>query len=101
MENRILSNSVAFVLFALMVLKVSSFHVYTHQDNTQDSVENCAICDLAIENQNQDLIYPTQQVTLSPTGVYLVYEQPVLKNLVVPSFFLRNRFFGRPPPQVG
>ncbi len=83
-----------------MVLKVSSFHVYTHQDDAQDTIENCAVCDVAIENQDLDFLFPSPQATVNSTFDYATYEQPVIKDLVVPSFLLRNSFFGRPPPGV-
>ncbi|AZQ58235.1 hypothetical protein EJ994_05190 [Maribacter sp. MJ134] len=101
MEKKFISNSIAFLLFALMVLKVSSFHVYTHEDTTQDSVENCAICDLAIENPDIDFIVPVPLASTTTVPLCAFNEQPVIKDITISSFFLRNSFFGRPPPQVG
>ena len=37
-----------------MLVKVTSFHVYSHQDNKVDTIENCSICELAVQNQNAE-----------------------------------------------
>jgi len=41
----------SFVLFSLILVKVSAFHVYFHSEDSNVSIENCTTCDLAIENQ--------------------------------------------------
>jgi len=83
-----------------MILKVSSFHAYAHQDDAQDTIENCAICDVATENEDVDFLFPASQISIPSTVDFSYVTLPVTNKLVVPSFFLRNNFFGRPPPQT-
>lgn len=83
-----------------MIFKVSSFHTYTHQDASSDDIENCKICELATENQNNDFVIVTQVVVATPIFITYAYEPIVSYDLVLSSF-LRSSFFGRPPPQVG
>lgn len=40
-----------------MLIKVTSFHVYSHQDNKVDTIENCSICELAVQNQNAEYTF--------------------------------------------
>ncbi|MFT5738245.1 MAG: hypothetical protein ACI9SG_002597 [Maribacter sp.] len=89
----------AVLLFALMLFKVSSFHVYTHQDSaTSDDIENCAICELWIENQHSELIF-TPLPTSTKTVLNLeTKEQVRFYPVVLVSSYLRFSFFGRPPP---
>ncbi len=42
---------------ALMLVKVSALHIYSHEDFEEDTVEKCAFCDLAIENQNAEMLF--------------------------------------------
>jgi hypothetical protein len=98
-KKNLFSNCVAVLLFALMLFKVSTFHVYTHQDSaTSDDIENCAICELGIENQHSELIFTpllTGKKTLSNLETK---EQVRFYPVVLLSSYLRLNFFGRPPP---
>jgi hypothetical protein len=90
---------VAFLLFALMLFKVSSFHVYTHQDSaTSDDIENCAICELGIENQNSELILAPSHTSTVALLKFETKEQLRFYPVVLSSSYLRFSFFGRPPP---
>ena len=86
------------LFFALMLFKVSSFHVYTHHDSSSDQIENCAICDVAIENQ--DVEFQLNSVVSVPN--YQIFEsiqtKIVVQNQVDTSFDLHFTRFGRPPP---
>lgn len=97
MKNR-LAQILAFAFIALMLFKVSSFHVYSHQDNSADQIENCKICDAAIENQNGEHLLSDFEWHETPVVSY--YKLPILVN--VTSVHLSNklhfRLFGRPPP---
>jgi len=92
---------VAFVLLVLMLFKVSSFHVYSHQDDSAEDIENCNICELAIENQNNDFVFTASQIINTTITDIKILEQPSSYDLVVTSSFLRSNFFGRPPPNMG
>jgi len=81
---------IIFIVFAI----TGSSSVY------QDTIENCAICDVATENEDVDFLFPASQISIPSTVDFSYVTLPVTNKLVVPSFFLRNNFFGRPPPRT-
>lgn len=83
-----------------MLFKVSSFHVYSHQDSTSDDIENCAVCELAIENQNTDYLFVTTEIVTTPIADLGIQAELTSYEAVITSSFLRASFFGRPPPAV-
>jgi hypothetical protein len=91
----------AFLLFALMLFKVSSFHVYSHQDSSSDDIENCKICELAVENENAEFVFTASQTMRTPVITTDINTQSTVYDWVVSSSFLRYNFFGRPPPNMG
>ncbi len=99
--KREFSTFIAFLLFALMLFKVSSFHVYSHQDSTSDDIENCKVCEVALENQNTEFQFIAPQALAIDFIAPYSYIQPVTYEMVVSSSFLCVNFFGRPPPNVG
>lgn len=98
--RRSFSTFIAFLLFTLMFFKVSSFHVYAHHDSDSNDIENCTLCELAIENQNTDFSLDSSVTVLQNHSDIIILKQPATYNLVVTSTFLRFNFFGRPPPTV-
>ncbi|MFK7811268.1 MAG: hypothetical protein AB8B59_02165 [Maribacter sp.] len=98
--KRELPTLAAFLLLALMLFKVSSFHVYSHEDSPSDDIENCNVCELAVENQNTDYLFATSQIVKTPHSNLYFFDKPVSYKLVVSSSFLRFNFFGRPPPNM-
>ncbi len=97
-KRNLFTNCIAILLFTLMLFKVSSFHVYTHQDSTSDDIENCSVCELAIENQNTEYLVIAPQILLNTiletNREVLTYEYRVA---VTSSHFCYD-LFGRPPP---
>ncbi len=81
-----------------MLLKVSSFHVYTHQDTLSDTIENCTVCDVALKNQTLELLTIALFVIGYTTFLILDKKVSLAKNPKIPSSFFRFKFFGRPPP---
>jgi len=84
-----------------MFFKVSSFHVYSHQDSTSGDIENCEICELAVENQDSEFVCTAPQTISISTIDLNILKQPIVYDVVVLSSFLRSDFFGRPPPYMG
>ena len=89
----------SFVLLALITFKVSATHVYAHQeDNVQ--VEDCELCEHAIQNQNAEfsaipqLEVPENSTVPIANAINIVFEGPEISDDVV-SFP-----FTRPPPAV-
>lgn len=88
------------VLLILMFFKVSAFHVYTHQDNSSNQIENCKICDSAIENQNAEHL-SVSTVFVEMPKIASVQTQAILGDTQI---FIASkvhfRLFGRPPPTL-
>ena len=81
-----------------MLIKATSFHVYTHQDSPDDSIENCSICDIAVQNQNSEFtLIAIFVLIILPL---IIYTDRKIVSLVfdAPSFFFPYAQFGRPPP---
>ena len=84
-----------------MLFKVSSFHVYSHEDSPADNdIESCLVCELAIENQNSDFVFPAKEALSTPIVKFNIQKELPKYKEVIPSSFLRFSFFGRPPPTV-
>lgn len=90
-----------FFLFTfLMLVKVSAFHVYTHQDTENTAVENCKWCALAVENQNAAHL-EVSGLDFSPNLLTVLENQLFIE---ISELFLVNDtksdLFSRPPPQA-
>ncbi|PKA99831.1 hypothetical protein B0O79_3553 [Flavobacteriaceae bacterium MAR_2009_75] len=89
-----------FLFTSLMLVKVSAFHVYTHQDTAKTSVENCKWCALAVENQNaahlsvSDLDFSPNQVTVHENQLFADISELFLVDDT------KSDLFSRPPPQA-
>ncbi len=84
-----------------MFFKVSSLHVYTHQDTSTNQIENCKICDSAIENQTAEHL-PTSLVFVEFTQKIEVETAPLSCYSKQFTYLkLHFRLFGRPPPAIG
>jgi len=84
-----------------MLLKVTSFHIYSHQDNLTNTIENCNICDLAIQNQSSEFTFVAILTLVSFLLFNSIDKKITLLVSEVSSFYLQFSFFGRPPPYVG
>lgn len=88
------------ILFtALMLIKVSSLHVYTHVDDESELIENCDACELAIESQQTfHLETPTFSFSnrLLPVLKQVRNYKPEKETLQT----VRLYFFSRPPPSL-
>lgn len=84
-----------------MLLKASSFHVYAHQDGDTDTVENCKICDLGIENQDTEYLVPISSQTLELDINTPEYQPSFRLQPFHSSSFISFKLFGRPPPSLG
>lgn len=99
-KGKLVKYSISFLLFTLMLFKVSSFHTYAHHDDSANDIENCSICDLAIENQNTEFQFTAteiehQRITSSTTDSIITSYIPFYKT--APSNY---GIFGRPPPAL-
>lgn len=84
----------------MLFMKVSAFHVYAHQDSEDTSIENCGICELAIESQ---------QTALDLTSDVAVVLNIDYTRFRIPKVFYCSEFvetstifklFSRPPPHL-
>ncbi|WP_273566692.1 hypothetical protein [Maribacter halichondriae] len=101
MKNKKIGSAIAFLLFALLLVKVSAFHVYTHHDSPTDELDNCKICHLVLETQSSEQqVEPVLSFDIAKIAV--IGENPIIReNTVFTSFLLHYRLFGRPPPSIG
>ncbi|PIB38086.1 hypothetical protein [Maribacter sp. 4G9] len=99
MKRKIFTYLSAFILFTLMLFKVSSFHIYTHQDGT-DTIENCETCYFSFQNQKIDFrvvsVLILAPIVLILVNNKIIKETPILR----PSQKLLYSHFGRPPPKL-
>jgi len=92
---------VAFLLFTLLLVKVSAFHVYLHQDDATNEIENCQVCHIVAETQSLEH-HNTPPLSVDPPRVEIVLQEPILQdNIIVTSSFLQAKIFSRPPPFLG
>ena len=81
-----------------MLIKVTSFHVYSHDDNSIDNIENCSICDMAIQNQNSEFTFVAVLLFILLPLITFSCKSITPLVLEAPSFYFRYATFGRPPP---
>jgi len=99
MKKRTTILSLAFFAI-LMLVKISSFHAYTHDDCNENSIEDCSLCELSVENQ-QEFYFVTENYNLElfiPNTI--AQQQSCYKSISIgtPIHYIS---FGRPPPSIG
>ena len=87
-----------FLLIGLILLKVSSFHIYEHHDTSQEHDTECELCFLTIFTQQSDVQVPDldiPQINLENQ----VFQDPIvaLDFPILPSS-KQTYFLSRPPP---
>ena len=98
MKKSIFTYFSAFILLGLILIKVTSFHIYSHQDNPVDTIENCSICDMAIQNQNSEFTFITI-LAIVFFSVSISTDQKIYPLAIeLPSSYFSYASFGRPPP---
>lgn len=84
----------------LMLVKVSALHVFAHQSSDENTIENCSFCELAIENQKNELVNPSEIEFTSDETIFVIIESEVkYQNSFVESFSAFH-LFSRPPPKA-
>ena len=91
--------SVLALLF-IVGLKVSSFHVFTHQDNASDTIKNCAICDMAVENQDAEFVATFHTAPTTPNVITVSKPLSKANRSESSPTYLHFKIFGRPPPDI-
>lgn len=100
MNSKVFRNLAAFTLFALMFFKVSAMHVYSHQDASYDEIENCSVCDSAIENLEAEFLFQETSTIQIQSEILFSSDISELTSHETPTNKLHFRLFGRPPPKV-
>lgn len=98
--KRSLAPFLSFVFLTLMFFKVSSFHVYTHEDNGSDEIENCELCELAVENSKSETLFTPFQVVELPMVIRAGEKQFALYSQIIISSLIRFQLLSRPPPYL-
>lgn len=100
METRSKKLIFSILLFTLMIFKVSSFHVYAHQDETENKIENCSICDIVSLNQENQFT-TSKEIYLPEARFYFI---PYIKNyeskVNTTASIVPRSFYCRPPPAL-
>ena len=89
-----------FAFTALMFVKISALHVYSHiGDDCDDEIENCASCEIAMEHQQSVLSVPEvpelNNVILTEYNTNIAFEITASVLKAIPS-----DFYSRPPPFI-
>ena len=101
MKTKKIGSAIAFLLFALLLVKVSAFHVYTHHDSPTDELDNCKICHLVVETQSSEQ-HVEPAFSFDIPRLEIVGHDSITQNTTVLTSFLSHyRLFGRPPPSLG
>ncbi|ASV32102.1 hypothetical protein CJ263_18805 [Maribacter cobaltidurans] len=83
-----------------MLFKVSSFHIYSHQDNSADKIENCITCYFSFQDQTTSF----QIATIVVVALLLLavpYKKLNLETTTsLSSILIPYNSFGRPPPYL-
>ena len=91
---------IVFLLFTcLMLVKVSAFHVYSHQHDDKDAIEHCDQCEIAMEAQNADFEVLADIVVCEPLQV-AISKRMVLTDTDATIETSTYILFSRPPPSA-
>jgi len=93
--------TITFLLFALMLFKVSAFHVYTHQNESDNTIENCSTCDIALENQDSELIFIVNYNSPSTTLGLNSIDNNFTNKAQIYDRLQQSQLCCRPPPTIG
>lgn len=87
-------------LVALIALKVSAVHVYFHNCDEEEHMDDCELCEHAIYNQNIEFSTPTQfhSFEIDHTSTFCQLESHY--ESVCITTFINDTHFGRPPPSL-
>ncbi len=90
----------SFLLLALLMVKISSFHVYAHQGEPDSVTEECTVCDVTLENQQPEIggamvSLPTIRVIPATNVIHFQ------SNVSDDSQYRLRSLFSRPPPFLG
>jgi len=99
MKRKIFTYLSAFILFTLMLFKVSSLHIYSHQDSS-DNIENCETCYFSFQNIIID--FKANSVLIAVGFVIILFDKKISQETTSPilSPDLPYARFGRPPPYL-
>lgn len=84
-----------FLFTALLFIKVSALHSYSHHDS--DETQDCTVCVISLENQQENFNY-TYSVEFTPEHIYSNSEQSVAYKSITLTTEFKFYLFGRPPP---
>lgn len=85
-----------FLFTAILLIKVSALHAYSHNDS--DDIKDCTTCTLSLENQQDDLIdfNVASEIYLNSFSEFdkdMDEYESIYSDTFIPYFL-----FGRPPP---
>lgn len=90
----------ALLLFSLLLVKISAFHIYEHHDTLDGNAKHCEICLLTLEGQQLEGTIPAA-ITFDGTRLLVSYEpQTVYYSRHDTDALRKGELFSRPPPQL-
>jgi len=89
---------VALTLLVLIFFKVSALHIYVHDDSCVEPIENCEICDAALEIQNGEYLFQDGFLIERPNEIVGDTTTSQIVSQTNTSTSIHFRLFERPPP---
>lgn len=89
-----------FLFTTLMLVKVSAFHVYTHDHGEEDHVEDCPICDVLFEALSSAHDFELGFDFELPQDTLVAYHANTTYSYAYFTSEISFHFFGRPPPNL-
>ncbi len=87
-----------FFFGTLMLIKVSAFHIYTHDDTDADNIENCIVCDAVLENLTSDIQFAGDNIDVVPAHEIADSVPQAFFDQPAETAVFYFRLFSRPPP---
>ncbi|WP_147415999.1 hypothetical protein [Ulvibacterium marinum] len=89
-----------FFLVGMLFAKITAFHVYEHHDVENDTVDQCELCILAIDNQQSETTSFSFVALDQPSFLWDYEPRVFFSSIQIPKTQLESHHCSRPPPSV-
>ncbi|MEM9647150.1 MAG: hypothetical protein AAF969_01625 [Bacteroidota bacterium] len=96
--KEILRGCLSFLLIGLLLIKISAFHVYEHEDKLDDSTEHCEHCLLVLDGPQSEGLMPTKLMSEKTMEPVLYQDQIIPSGISGENTTRLTILFSRPPP---
>ncbi len=87
-----------FFLVGMLFAKITAFHVYEHHDVENDTVDQCELCILAIDNQQSEIVSLSFTALNQPSSFWDYEPRIFFSSIQIPKTQLEFHHCSRPPP---